>query len=94
MIKILTGYSDKGGSTVALSNLTNSLNDAGYETIMYGPHDYHLGLCKSGKLTQDVINNLADEDRVITHFYNYHHDLKVRWWYYLAMRNGGLMWVE
>lgn len=68
MIKILTGYSDKGGSTVALSNLTNSLNDAGYETIMYGPHDYHLGLCESNKLTQDVINNLTDEDRVITHF--------------------------
>jgi hypothetical protein len=68
MIKILTGYSDKGGSTVALSNLTNSLNDAGYETIMYGPHDYHLGLCKSDKLTQDVINDLTDEDRVITHF--------------------------
>tara|TARA_Y100000389_G_C17462042_1_gene522512 strand:- start:1978 stop:2769 length:792 start_codon:yes stop_codon:yes gene_type:complete len=68
MIKILTGYSDKGGSTVALSNLTNSLNDAGYETIMYGPHDYHLGLCKSDKLTQEVINNLTDKDRVITHF--------------------------
>lgn len=68
MIKILTGYSDKGGSTVALSNLTNSLNESGYETIMYGPHDYHLNKCKSDKLTQDVINNLTDDDRVITHF--------------------------
>ena len=68
MIKILTGYSDKGGSTVALSNLTNSLNESGYETIMYGPHDYHLGLCKSDKLTENVINDLTDDDRVITHF--------------------------
>lgn len=68
MIKILTGYSDKGGSTVALSNLTNSLNEAGYNTIMYGPHDYHLSLCKSGKLTQEVFDKLEDDDRIITHF--------------------------
>jgi hypothetical protein len=68
MIKILTGYSERGGSTIALSNLTNSLNEAGYETIMYGPHDYHLNLCKSGKLTQEVFDNLTDDDRVITHF--------------------------
>ena len=68
MIKILTGYSDKGGSTVALTNLTNSLNEAGYETVMYGPHDYHLDKCKSGKLTEDVVKNVSTEDRVITHF--------------------------
>jgi hypothetical protein len=68
MIKILTGYSEKGGSTVALSTLTNSLNGAGYETIMYGPHDYHLGLCKSGKLTQEVIDGVTQNDVVITHF--------------------------
>jgi hypothetical protein len=68
MIKILTGYSEKGGSTVALTNLTKSLNEAGYETILYGPHDYHLDKCKSGKLTEDVINSITPEDRVITHF--------------------------
>lgn len=68
MIKILTGYSEKGGSTVALSNLTNSLNEAGYEAIMYGPHDYHLDKCKSGKLTQEVLNDIKEDDRLITHF--------------------------
>ena len=68
MIRILTGYSERGGSTIALSNLTNSLNEAGYETIMYGPHGYHLNLCKSGKLTQEVFDNLTDDDKVITHF--------------------------
>lgn len=68
MIKIITGYSDRGGSTVALANLTNALNAAGYDTIMYGPHDYHLKLCKSGRLTQDILDHLSDEDRVITHF--------------------------
>lgn len=68
MIKILTGYSERGGSTVALSTLTNSLNGFGVETIMYGPHDYHLGLCRSGKLTQEVIDDLDDDDIVLTHF--------------------------
>jgi len=69
MIKILTGYSDKGGSTVALSTLTNALNRAGYETIMYGPHDYHLSLCKSsGKLNQEVFDGITEDDIVIAHF--------------------------
>lgn len=71
MIKILTGYSERGGSTIALSNLTNSLNEVGYETIMYGPHDYHTLKCKngkSGKLTQEVFVNLTDDDIVIIHF--------------------------
>ena len=68
MIKILTGYSDKGGSTTALSNLCNSLNNYGYECKMYGPQDYHTTLCSGGKLTQDIINNISNEDRIITHF--------------------------
>ena len=93
MIKILTGYSERGGSTIALSNLTNALNDAGYETIMYGPHDYHLTLCKSGKLTDDVLNNITEEDRVIIHFLrlpNRPNAKKVvlscheKWWYDVA----------
>lgn len=69
MIKIITGYSERGGSTVVLINLTNKLNEMGYETIMYGPHDYHLDKCKSGKYTPDVIKNITPEDRVITHFF-------------------------
>lgn len=68
MIKILTGYSDKGGSTVALSTLTNAFNKCGFDTMMYGPHDYHLTLCNGGKLTQDVIDNISEDDYVITHF--------------------------
>jgi len=69
MIKILTGYSEKGGSTVALSTLTNALNRAGLPTMMYGPHDYHLSLCKSsGKLNQEIIDGITEDDVVITHF--------------------------
>jgi hypothetical protein len=41
MIKIISGWSNKGGSTIALIALTNALNAEGYETTFYGPHDWH-----------------------------------------------------
>tara|TARA_B100000927_G_scaffold78034_1_gene62109 strand:+ start:2448 stop:3242 length:795 start_codon:yes stop_codon:yes gene_type:complete len=65
MIKILTGWSNKGGSTFAFIRLTNALNDAGYEAKMYGPHDWHLDKCKSDKL-----DNFKPEpdDTLIIHF--------------------------
>ncbi len=47
MIKILSTISEQGGSTIALINLTNVLNKAGYPTIFYGPHEWHLNKCKS-----------------------------------------------
>lgn len=68
MIKVLTGYSERGGSTVALSNLVNFFNENGYEAKMFGPHDYHLSLCEGGKLTQEVFDNITQDDVVITHF--------------------------
>jgi hypothetical protein len=63
-IKIITGGSGIGGSTVAHINLTNLLNENGYDCTFYGPHDWHLGKCKSG-LIQDV--TLTDHDTVISH---------------------------
>ena len=65
MIKILTGWSDKGGSTFAFINLTNALNEAGYETILYGPHEWHLDKCKSG-LLKDF--KPKKDDSLIVHF--------------------------
>jgi hypothetical protein len=67
MIKILTGWSNKGGSTFAFIRLTNALNEAGYDTIMYGPHDWHLDKCNADKL-----DNFRPEpdDRLIIHFLN------------------------
>ena len=64
MIKIITGYSERGGSTVAFINLTNELNKRGYDCILYGPHHWHLDKCKS-----DLIKNLKFDitDRVISH---------------------------
>ena len=45
MIKILTGYSEKGGSTTALINLTNKFNEANIDCTLYGPHNWHLNQC-------------------------------------------------
>lgn len=90
MIKIITGYSERGGSTIALINLTNELNKRGYDCIMYGPHNWHLDKCKS-----DLNSNLKFDitDRVITHFVNLNHRPKVKkivlsshenWWFEVA----------
>ena len=65
MIKIITGWSNRGGSTFAFINLTNKLNEYGYETILYGPHEWHLDKCKS-----DLSKNFKPEkdDYLIVHF--------------------------
>lgn len=64
-IKICTGYSDKGGSTVALIALTNYFNQNGVDCTLYGPHKWHLTQCKS-----DLLQNLRLEktDKLITHY--------------------------
>jgi hypothetical protein len=67
MIKLITGFSGMGGSTIALINLCNALNSIGHESRMYGPHNWFLSHCKS-----DHINNLKinEDDRIIVHFIN------------------------
>ena len=54
MIKIISGWSDKGGSTFAFINLTNTLNEYGYDATFYGPHTWHLDKCKSGILDNSL----------------------------------------
>jgi hypothetical protein len=63
-VKILTGFSERGGSTTALINLTNFFNKNGIDCTFYGPHQWHLDKCKS-----DLISNiqLDKSDKVITH---------------------------
>jgi hypothetical protein len=70
MIKIFTGWSDKGGSTFAFIALTNALNKNGYDTTLYGPHNWHLDKCKSGILTSEVFSSLDKNDNLICHFLN------------------------
>ena len=64
-IKICSGYSDRGGSTIALISLTNYLNSNGIDCTFYGPHKWHLTQCKS-----DLLQNLRldKSDRLITHY--------------------------
>jgi hypothetical protein len=63
-VKILSGFSERGGSTTALINLTNLFNENGIDCTFYGPHNWHLDKCKS-----DLISNLKldPSDKVITH---------------------------
>lgn len=65
-VRILSGWSNPGGSTVAFINLTNLLNESGIETIFYGPHDWHLDKCK-GETTQKLDISSPD-DILIAHF--------------------------
>ncbi len=71
MVKIVSGYSDKGGSTTAFINLTNFLNENGIDCTFYGPHEWHLNKCKSDKIDNVVY---GENDVVIFHFL----DLKER----------------
>lgn len=64
MIKIISGISFPGGSTVANINLCNLFNAAGYRCVFYGPHKWHLDKCPSGMMSEAV---LQKEDIVLVH---------------------------
>ncbi len=64
----MTGWSNKGGSTTAFIALTNAINAAGYNTMLYGPHEWHLDKCKSGLL--DNTFKFDRDDKLIIHFLN------------------------
>jgi hypothetical protein len=65
-VRILSGWSNPGGSTTAFINLTNLLNDNDIDAVFYGPHPWHLDKCRSGHTQQLDINN--PEDVLIAHF--------------------------
>ena len=86
-IKIISGFSDRGGSTVAFINLTNNLNDFGYDCTFYGPHDYHIDKCKSGFQNEVTFE---PDDVLICHFMDLPERPKVKkvifsthekWWF-------------
>lgn len=92
-VKVVSGFSDKGGSTTAFINLTNKFNDNGIKCIFYGPHTYHLDKCNS-----DILQNLRFEkdDVIISHFLNLpsRPDVKKivlscheKWWYQVGKVN-------
>lgn len=65
MIKIISGHSERGGSTTVFIELTNAFNKIGLNCTFFGPHSYHLDKCKSG----NIVNATFEPDDIfITHF--------------------------
>lgn len=52
MIKIISGCSHAAGSTWALVNLCNQFASRGYTCTLYGPDNWHIDKCNSGKLAE------------------------------------------
>lgn len=71
-IKIISGWSDTGGSTEVFIGLTNEFNKIGLECTFYGPHDYHLNKCKSDNI-ENIGKNIDSDDILICHFLNLHY---------------------
>jgi len=67
MIKIVSGFSLPAGSTVALVNLCNQLNERGYDCILYGPDNWHMDKCKSAKMSDFCPEN---GDTIVVHNIN------------------------
>ena len=59
MIRIVSGWSAPGGSTVAHIELTNLFNNNDIPCKFYGPHDWMLDQCESEQLTQEEIGSLS-----------------------------------
>jgi hypothetical protein len=65
MIKIISGWSEAGGSTTAHINLCNALNERGVETKFFGPHDFSRGKCNFGNFSE---LSISEDDNLIFHF--------------------------
>ena len=66
-VKLLSGWSNPGGSTHHHIALTNLLNSRGVNCTFYGPQDYHLDKCRGEKI--DKIS-ITPDDILISHFLN------------------------
>lgn len=64
-VKIVSSWTNPGGSTVAHINLCNLLNENGYDCTFYGPHDWHLDKCKGAKI-QEL--EASEDDIIISHY--------------------------
>tara|TARA_R110002167_G_scaffold173786_1_gene372412 strand:+ start:250 stop:1041 length:792 start_codon:yes stop_codon:yes gene_type:complete len=65
-IKILSGWSNPGGSTVAFINLCNLFNENGLDCTFYGPHEWHSTQCKGEPLGNCAVNE--EDEILIAHF--------------------------
>lgn len=71
-IRLFSGTTEPGGSTVAHINLINLFNKHGIEAYLYGPHDWHLDKCQGLQISCDINARIKElckpNDIVITHF--------------------------
>ena len=74
-IKIVSSWTNPGGGTVAHINLTNLLNDNGYDCTFYGPHDWHLDKCKADKIDKCMV---GPTDILISHFIQVPDEVQVK----------------
>ena len=65
-IKIISGWSAPGGSTVAFINLCNLFNERGHDCTFYGPHEWHLNKCEAGILEECPLNE--EGENLLVHF--------------------------
>jgi len=70
MIKIVTGFSGPGGSTVALANLCNLFNSTGNECEFYGPTDWVKKILKTDCYRELKTTRFFSNDKIIYHFLN------------------------
>ena len=64
-VKLVSGWSNPGGSTVHHIGLTNLLNENGIDCTFYGPHEWHMDKCKSAHISEC---KLTVHDTLISHF--------------------------
>lgn len=65
MIKILSGFTGPGGSTIAFNTLVNLFNSRGLTSCLYGPSKWAGITCKFSFLNE---LNLSKEDILIYHY--------------------------
>lgn len=68
MIKILTGFSGPGGSTVALANLCNLFNENNLPCEFYGPTDWVKRILQSDCYRELKTARFLPSDKIIYHF--------------------------
>lgn len=70
-VKIVTGWSNPGGSTICIINLAKKLIDSGYDVEVFGPHDWHIHeLARQGYNVGfgSKYFSCKEDDIVISHF--------------------------
>jgi len=65
-IKILSGWSNPGGSTTSFINLCNLFSKNGLDCTFYGPHTFPLNQCNFNLMDNCAVNE--EGEVLITHF--------------------------